>query len=115
MNWDDPAERFRLIERVGHEEYNRLLAQHHKDSVIENINGHEIRPVASRFGRLFMVGDTGSAFSTIEGAREFARQNPNTAVFDDAAFKRKSHEIRKPENAPAKQRSKRPAYGKANR
>lgn len=32
MNWDDPEERLRLIERVGPREYNRLIEEHHQRS-----------------------------------------------------------------------------------
>lgn len=73
MNWDNPEDRAALIERVGVEEYNRLHAEHRKASVVATVNGHDIRPVGSRFGRLFMVGDTGRAFSTQPEAEAFAR------------------------------------------
>lgn len=72
MNWDDPAARLALIERVGPDEYNRMLKLHHDASVIKTVNGHAIRPVASRFGRLFAVGKTGTAFATLAQAEEFA-------------------------------------------
>jgi hypothetical protein len=76
MNWDDPTERFALIERVGHEEYNRLFAEHQKASVIATVAGHAIRPVGSRFGRLFAVGGTDRAFATQREAEQYARDNP---------------------------------------
>jgi len=76
IDWDDPEARLALLERVGADEYNRLMAEHHRNSVVETINGHGIRPVRSRFGRLFMVGDTGTAFLTLEQAREFANKEP---------------------------------------
>ena len=71
-NFDDPASRAAFIERVGPDAYNRAMAAHQAASVIETVNGHPIRPVASRFGRLFMVGGTGSAFATLKQARNFA-------------------------------------------
>lgn len=76
MNWDDPAQRYALIDRVGPAEYNRLMQQHLEDSVLETVAGHAIRPVGSRFGRLFMVGGTGTAFRTLDEARKFATDNP---------------------------------------
>jgi hypothetical protein len=72
MNWNDPAERLALIERVGPKAYNEAHLQHMKDETIDTINGHAIRPVQSRFGRLFVVGTTGKAFSTIDDAKKFA-------------------------------------------
>jgi hypothetical protein len=76
MNWDDPADRFALIERVGPEEYNRQMAAHLEASTVSNVGGHAIRPVGSRFGRLFQVGATGKAFATQEQAEQYAKDNP---------------------------------------
>lgn len=74
MNWDDPEARLALVERVGHTEYNRLIAAHHAAaSVVATVNGHPIRPVNTRFGRLFQVGKTGRAFSTQPEAETFAK------------------------------------------
>lgn len=73
MNWDDPQERARLMEQVSTAEYHRLLAEHQKQTVIDTVSGHEIRAVATRWGRLYAVGDTGRAHATIEGARKIAR------------------------------------------
>lgn len=73
MNWDDPAARLALVERVGHDEYNRLIAEHHEASVVSTINGHAIRPVNSgRFGRLYMIGSTGIAYPTMPEAVAYA-------------------------------------------
>lgn len=74
INWDDPEARLALIESVGVAEYNRQAEAHRTNSTIETVNGHRIRPVSSRFGRLFMVGDTGTAFATLEQARAFANK-----------------------------------------
>lgn len=76
MNWDDPAERLRLAERVGPDGYNKAILAHHRATTVSTVNGHAIRPVNSRFGRLFMVGNTGTAYRTIEEAEAFARKNP---------------------------------------
>jgi len=76
INWSDPVARYELAERVGVTEYNRLIAEHHKDSIIEVVNGHAIRPVHSRFGAAFAVGDTGTAFPTLEAAKRDASALP---------------------------------------
>lgn len=72
MNWDDPAARAALIESVGADEYNRQFQNHQKESTIVNINGHPIRPIGTRFGRLFQVGGTNKAFQTLEQAVAYA-------------------------------------------
>jgi hypothetical protein len=64
INWDDLAARFRLAKQVGLHRYNELYLEHRRRSVIAAVGGHEIRPVSTRFGRLFAVGDTGWTFST---------------------------------------------------
>lgn len=77
MNWDDPAERYALIERVGPDEYNRLQQQHFKDSAVDTVNGYPIRPViAGRYGRIYTVGNTGIGFDELEKARIYARTQP---------------------------------------
>ena len=76
MNWDDPIARFNLIESVGPAEYERLQAEHLKASTVAVINGHAIRPVGSRFGRLLMVGNTGTAFGKQSEAETFAGGQP---------------------------------------
>jgi hypothetical protein len=72
MEWSDPAARLALIEKVGPDRYNEMLSDHQKASVIEIVNGHAIRTSASRFGKLFIVGETGRAFSTMNEAVAFA-------------------------------------------
>lgn len=76
MNWDNPEERLALIERVGAEEYNRLIQAYHEESTVARVGGHALRPVGSRFGQLFLVGDTGKAFRTQAEAEVFAAANP---------------------------------------
>lgn len=71
-NWDDPASRLALIESVGHVEYARLQKEHFKRSTVATVNGHDIRPVMTRFGRLFQVGGTDMAFATLAEAKAFA-------------------------------------------
>ena len=76
MNWYDPAERAALIERVGIDEYNRLHAEHMRDSIVAVVNGHCIRMVGARFGRLFAVGKTDQAFRTLDEAIQSANASP---------------------------------------
>lgn len=72
IDWSDPAAHNRLIERVGHDEYNRLHAEQMARSTVATVNGHAIRKVQSRFGKLYQVGTTGTAFSALEAAKTFA-------------------------------------------
>jgi hypothetical protein len=78
INWDDPAARLALIEQVGHEEYNRLIKQHIEDSVVARVNGYAIRPVGTRFGRLYQVDDPDRvvAFRDHEEAERYAQSLP---------------------------------------
>lgn len=75
MNWDDPAQRARHIEHVGADEYNRQLREHRRKSVVATINGHDIYPVGTRFGRLFVVGGTDKAFPQLEQAKAYAERS----------------------------------------
>ena len=72
IDWSDPAARHRLIECVGPDEYNRLHAEQMAPSTVATVNGHAIRKVQSRFGKLYQVGRTGTAFSAFEAAKNFA-------------------------------------------
>lgn len=76
INWDDPESRLRLIERVGPKGYNAAFEAHVKATTLETVGGHAIRPIGTRFGRLFQVGNTGTAFATLEQAKEFAKSKP---------------------------------------
>ena len=72
IDWSDPVARHRLIECVGPDEYNRLHAEQMAPSTVATVNGHAIRKVQSRFGKLYQVGTTGTAFSAFEAAKTFA-------------------------------------------
>lgn len=41
-------------------------------NAIRVVNCHAIRTITSRFGRLYLIGATGSAYSTMEEAERFA-------------------------------------------
>jgi hypothetical protein len=72
IDWSDPATRDRLIECVGPDEYNRLYAEQMARSTVATVNGHAIHKVQNRFGKLYQVGRTGTAFSAFEAAKNFA-------------------------------------------
>lgn len=76
MNWDDPAERFRLLDRVGPDAYNAAFEAYRKSITLTVINGYEIIPVTTQFGRLFQVMNTQKAFRTQREAEDFAAQQP---------------------------------------
>jgi hypothetical protein len=77
IDWNDPTARFRLFEQVGPDRFNKLHAEHLHSSTVATVAGHAIRPVnTERFGRLFVVGDTGRAFSILPQAETYARKNP---------------------------------------
>ena len=76
MNWNDPAERAALIERVGGQEYNRLFQEHVEQSTVAFVNGYRIRPVGSRFGLIFMV-EGSSGFRTQAEAEAHAATLPS--------------------------------------
>ena len=76
MNWDNPADRFALIERVGANEYNRLIKEHFRKSVVATVNGYDIRPVNSRFGRIYMIDGADRGYRTLEESKVFAATLP---------------------------------------
>jgi len=79
IDWSDPAARDRLIERIGPDEYNRLHAEQMARSTVAIVNGHAIRKVQSRFGKLYQVDTTGAAFSAFEAAKTFASKKKGTS------------------------------------
>lgn len=73
MNWDDPAERFRLAMELGPANYNEQFRIHLEETTIGVVNGYPIRPVSGgRFGRLFAVDGTDQAFPTLLAAEAHA-------------------------------------------
>jgi hypothetical protein len=76
MNWDNPAARAELIERVGPDRYSDALQAHLESITVVTVAGHAIRPANTRFGRLFVVGASGRAFPKQSDAEDFARQHP---------------------------------------
>ena len=89
INWDDPKARHELIERIGTAAYNQAFTDHQKKSTVATVNGYPIRPVGSRFGRLFMICGTDRAFSTMEAATAHANTLPpatNANAADKSPF-----------------------------
>ena len=78
MNLNNPEERFALIEREGGDAYNKAIAKHVAETTVETVGGHAIRPVSTRFGQLYQVGDSGTAFRTLAEAMAYALANPKT-------------------------------------
>ena len=76
MNWDDPEERARLVERIGLKAYNEAFNKHIEQSTVVIVAGHSIRQIGTRFGKLWQVGNTGRSFSSFEKAETYARSNP---------------------------------------
>lgn len=75
MDWDDPAQRFQLAEKLGAQGYNEAFEKHCETSRIATIKGHHIRPISSRFGRLLMIEGKGTAFRTLAECEEFLNAN----------------------------------------
>jgi hypothetical protein len=76
MGFLSPEERARLVETQGPAAYERAMAEERRANTIKTVAGHDLRYVASRFGRLVAVGDSGAAFLTVEQAEAHARAHP---------------------------------------
>lgn len=76
IDWNDPAARAHLIQKIGPTKYNEALAAHQAASSIETVNGYSIRPVHSLFGALLSVAGTSNAYKYIEDARRYANSLP---------------------------------------
>jgi hypothetical protein len=85
MNWDDPAARAALIERVGPKEYERLQQEHFRESAVADVNGYRIRPVQTRFGRLFLIHEKGDAYRSLDDAKAAAAKLPKRETTDAAS------------------------------
>jgi hypothetical protein len=83
MNWDNPAERLALIQRVGVAEYQRLLNEygdeHRERTTVAVINGRSIWPVECKYGRVFAGQGLNVAFATLDGAIAHARTLPEAS------------------------------------
>jgi hypothetical protein len=73
---NDPADRARAIEHLGIERYRLLMEEHRRRSIIKTVAGHDLRRVFTGFGPLIHVGNTKTAFQTLEQAEKFANEHP---------------------------------------
>jgi hypothetical protein len=64
IDWSNPTAPNRLIAPVD------LHAE--ARSIVATVNGHAIRKMQSRLGKMYQVGTTGIAFSAFEAAKKFA-------------------------------------------
>lgn len=76
IDWEDPAARLALIERIGVKAYNDAVKARADAARIATVNGYAIRPVSSRFGRIYAIDGTGKAFATRAQAETFAEGLP---------------------------------------
>src|SRR5262245_28401102 len=87
MNWDNPAERLALIQRVGVAEYQRLLNEcgdeHRERTTVAAINGRSIWPVECKYGRVCAVQGSNVAFATLDGAIAHDRTLPEAKPCSD--------------------------------
>ena len=75
IDLDDPEARIDLIRRVGVARYNELLLAHQRASVIETVNGYDIRAVRTQsFGLIYVVDGLNAESPTLEGARQMAAE-----------------------------------------
>ena len=76
MDWDNPAERLALIERIGVKAYNEAHAEHIRQTTISTVGGHGIRAIRTKFGKLYQVIGTKKAFRKLEEAEAYAAAHP---------------------------------------
>ena len=75
IDCDDPEAWIDLIWRVGVARYNQLLRAHQRASVIETMNGYDIRAVRTQsFGLIYLVDGLDAGSPTLEGARQMAAE-----------------------------------------
>lgn len=67
MDWDDPAVRAALIERVGVKKFSRMYNEYYRTNVTATVNGYNIRPVAVSGFTVY-----GKRFTTLEEAESYA-------------------------------------------
>jgi hypothetical protein len=72
MDFDTPEGRLDALNTLGPEEYNRRLTLHHREQVVETVNGYDIRKIGTRFGPVFQIETTSRAFSSLEDSRTHA-------------------------------------------
>jgi hypothetical protein len=78
INWDDPAARLDLVERIGVAAYSNAFLAHLAALSRLVVNGRAIRPVSSGFGTLYRIENIGKIFATQAEAEAYARTQPET-------------------------------------
>ena len=73
---DDPEQRWRATEWFGLERYSIVMAERRRRCIIKRVAGHDLLRVNTGFGPLIMVGDTKTAFQTLDMAEAFAKAHP---------------------------------------
>lgn len=81
MNWQNPEERARLLERVGPTVYRRLQVIAWNTANLEQVNGYQLRQI----GGLVAVVGTRRAYRTAQEARRFADSLPSGELAGGAA------------------------------
>jgi hypothetical protein len=77
IDWSDPVDRLRLVEKLGAAQYNEAYRRWLASIVVATVNGRNIHPVQTKYGRLYAVSNTGKAFATQQEAENYAAQLPN--------------------------------------
>jgi hypothetical protein len=73
-DFSDPEQRLDYLLRHGVDAYNKAMEDHFAKTVVETVNGFNIRLVYSmRFGALYMVDGLNRGHQTLDGARQIAR------------------------------------------
>src|SRR5262245_51059476 len=76
MDWNDPAARAELIQRVGRSEYMRLQEAHFAATTVAHENGYRIRSIKTRWGLAYIVDGLGRGGYSLNEALEIARTAP---------------------------------------
>ncbi len=71
-DFSTPEQRSTLAESLGAEKYNEEIEKWFTATSVSVINGYRIRPVMTRFGRLFSVDGSNTAFQTLDQACKHA-------------------------------------------
>ena len=73
-DFNDPEQRLDYLLHHGVDAYNKAMEDHFAKTVVETVNGFNIRLVHSmRFGVLYMVDGLNRGHQTLDGARQIAR------------------------------------------
>jgi hypothetical protein len=90
IDWADPGQRARLIERIGVDvnAYTVAQEQHSAEAVVATVAGHAIR-----LGQIFIVGDTGKGFATLDAANTYAHATRRSSLGSRHCLRRRRRRI----------------------